>query len=293
MTLDQIQTLCRIVEYGSLKQAAESLHKTQPALSMSLKKLEEEFGFQILTRDNYRLTLTEAGKSFYHKALELAQSASQLHSLGQHLGEGNEATVKLGYDAIYPLPTILNILKRCQAQFPHTEIDITAGSRFSSLELLKKEDIDLAISPWWPTLYALGDLESLPISHFKIVMVAVAGMFESSNNIDVKHLKQQVHITVEESNLSLDNHDLILLKGCRQWRTKDAYTLKSMLLEGLGWGYIPEFMVAEELDKGTLVTIETDALETKIQGEIRLIKRQKSVLGPVARMLWSEFYQLK
>lgn len=289
MTLDQIQTLCRIVECGSLKQAAETLHKTQPALSMSLKKLEDEFGFQILTRENYRLTLTEAGKSFYHKALELVQSASQLNSLGKHLGDGNEAIVKLGYDAICPLPNILHILKRCQVKFPNTEMEITGGTRFSSLELLKKKEVDLAISPWWPTLYALGDLESLPISHFKIVMVADKTMFESPINITLKQLKQQVHISVEESKLSLDNHDLILLKGCRQWRTKDAYTLKNMLVEGLGWGHIAEFMIKEELESGSLVKIETNEIETDITGEIRLIKRQETALGPVASMIWNEF----
>jgi DNA-binding transcriptional LysR family regulator len=289
MTLDQIQTLCSVVEHGSLKLAADHLHKTQPALSMSLKKLEEEYGFQILTRENYRLTLTEAGRSFYHKALELVQSASQLNSLGQHLGEGNEATLRIGYDAICPLPPILSLLKKCQVQFPNTEVELLGGSRFSALELLKNDQIDLAISPWWPTLYALGDLESLPISHFKIAMVCVPTMFDQPKAVDVKHLKQHVHISVEESNLSLDNHDLILLKGCRQWRTKDAYTLKNMLLEGLGWGHIPEFMVVDELDKGILVKIETDEIETEITGEIRLVKRQEDTLGPVASMIWNTF----
>mgnify|MGYP005995008329 FL=1 len=101
MTLDQIRTLCRIVECGTLQKAAISLHKTQPALSMALKKLEAEYGFQILTRDNYRLTLTEAGKLFYHKAQELLQSASQLNSLGQHLGEGNEAKIRLNSISLY------------------------------------------------------------------------------------------------------------------------------------------------------------------------------------------------
>lgn len=289
MTLDQIRTLCRIVECGTLQKAALSLHKTQPALSMALKKLEAEYGFQILTRDNYRLTLTEAGKLFYHKAQELLQSASQLNSLGQHLGEGNEAKIRLGYDAICPLSNILSVLKRCQTQFPYTEIELIGESRFGSLDLLKKEKIDLAISPWWPTLYALGDLESLPISHFSIILVATPLLFPTFKNININDLKQEVHINVEESDLSFDTHDLILLKGCRQWRTKDAYTLKNMLVEGLGWGYIPEFMVAEELKSGQLIKLQPAELEYSISGEIRLIKRQETTLGPVASMIWNEF----
>ena len=289
MTLDQIKTLCRIVECGTLQKAAESLYKTQPALSMSIKKLESEYGFQILARDNYRLTLTKAGKSFYHKAQELLQSAAQLSSLGEHLGKGNEAKIRLGYDAICPLSHILPILKRCQVQFPFTEIELIGGSRFSALDLLKKEEIDIAISPWWPTLYALGGLESLPVTHFSVILVATPELFPSYQTVDINDLKQEVHIDVEESDLSFDTHDLILLKGCRQWRTKDAYTLKNMLVEGLGWGYIPEFMVAEELKSGKLVKLKLKELEYTITGEIRLIKRQECTLGPVSTMIWNEF----
>ncbi|GAA6173562.1 LysR family transcriptional regulator [Colwellia sp. KU-HH00111] len=289
MTLDQIKTLCRIVECGTLQKAAQSLHKTQPALSMSIKKLENEYGFQILTRDNYRLTLTKAGQSFYHKAQELLQSASQLSSLGEHLGEGNEAKIRLGYDAICPLTHILPILKRCQTQFPFTEIELIGGSRFSALDLLKKEEIDIAISPWWPTLYALGGLESLPVTHFSVILVATPELFPAHKRISISDLKQEVHIDVEASDLSFDTHDLILLKGCRQWRTKDAYTLKNMLVEGLGWGYIPEFMVEEELQSGELVKLKLNEIEHEISGEIRLIKRQECTLGPVSTMIWNEF----
>ena len=289
MTLDQIRTLCRIIECGTLKKAADSLHKTQPALSMAIKKLESEYGFQILARENYRLTLTEAGKSFYHKAQELLQSADQLTSLGQHLGAGNEASVRLGYDAICPIANILGILKQCQEQFPYTEIELLGETRFGALDLLKKQDIDLAISPWWPTLYALGNLESLPISHFRVIMVSAPQLFTRNKIINISDLKQHVHINIEESDLSFDTHDLILLKGCRQWRTKDAYTLKSLLLEGLGWGYMPEFMVINEIKSGQLIQLKPTGMEHDISGEIRIVKRQESTLGPVASMIWNSF----
>jgi len=289
MTLDQIRTLCCIVECGTLKKAAEKLHKTQPALSMSLKKLEDEYGFQLLTRDNYRLTLTEAGKSFYYKAKELMQSASQLNSLGEHLGKGNEAKIRIGYDVTCPISHILKVLKQCQEQFPFTEIELIGGTRFGALELLIKEEIDLAINPWWPTLYGLGDLESRPISNFNIILVATPELFPNYKSINISDLKKEVHLNIKESDLSIDTHDLMLLKGSRQWRTKDGYTLKNMLVEGLGWGYIPEFFIADELKSGKLIRLKPDELEYAISGEIRIIKRKQYTLGPVSSTIWNEF----
>jgi len=291
MTLDQIKTLCRIIECGTLQKAAISLHKTQPALSMAIKKLEAEYGFQILTRDHYRLTLTEAGRSFYYKAQELLQSASQLNSLGQHLGNDNEAKITIAYDAICPLSHILGVLKRCQSQYPYTEIELIGKSRFGSLDALKKEEIDLAFSPWWPTFYALGDLESLPITYFRIILVATPQLFPNYKKISVNDLKSEVHLIIEESDLNFDTNDLILLKGCRQWRTKDAFTLKNMLMAGLGWGFIPEFMVAKELSTNQLIKLEPDEFEYSIGGEIRLVKRQEYTLGPASSMIWNEFNQ--
>ena len=67
MTYDQILTLDFIVKYGSFKAAAKEMYKSQPSLSMAIKKLEDEFQFQILSRDNYRPQLTEEGKVFYKK----------------------------------------------------------------------------------------------------------------------------------------------------------------------------------------------------------------------------------
>lgn len=243
----------------------------------------------MLARDNYRLKLTEGGTSFYHKAKELLQSASQLNSLGEHLGTGNEAKIRIGYDVTCPISHMLSFLKQCQTQFPFTEIELIGATRFGALELLKKEEIDLAINPWWPTLYGLGDLESLPVTNFSIILVATPELFPSYKTISSVDLKKEVHLNIKESDLSFDTHELMLLKGCRQWQTKDAYTLKNMLVEGLGWGYIPEFFVDEELKSKKLIRLKPKEIEYNISGEIRLIKRKQYTLGPVSSMIWNEF----
>lgn len=48
MTIDQLETLEMIVEKGSFKAAAEALHKTQPSLSVAIKKLEDEFDLKLV-----------------------------------------------------------------------------------------------------------------------------------------------------------------------------------------------------------------------------------------------------
>ena len=50
MTLDQLEAVHAIVERGSFRAAAEQLHRSQPALSASVKNLEDEFGIRIFDR---------------------------------------------------------------------------------------------------------------------------------------------------------------------------------------------------------------------------------------------------
>ena len=70
ITVDQLKVLEAIAEEKSLRAAAIRLHKTQPALSHSIKQLEVQLGLELFTRDSYRLRLTSTGKSIYQMAIK-------------------------------------------------------------------------------------------------------------------------------------------------------------------------------------------------------------------------------
>lgn len=57
-----LEQLVAFAKYGTLSRAAEELHMTQPALSRSMKKIEEEFGIPLFDRDKSKIVLNETGK---------------------------------------------------------------------------------------------------------------------------------------------------------------------------------------------------------------------------------------
>ena len=71
MTFEQILTLEAILQSGSFKSAADKLHKSQPSISMAIKKLEEEFGVLLFSREEYRPQLTAEGKLFFERAIKV------------------------------------------------------------------------------------------------------------------------------------------------------------------------------------------------------------------------------
>ena len=98
-----------------------------------------------------------------------------------------------------------------------------------------------------------------------------------------------LYLVSEESELSFDSENLMLIKGARKWKTRDMQTLKQMLLSGLGWGYIPRHLAELELKEGRLVPLTPHGFEYSIQGELCLVRREENTLGPVASMIWQSF----
>ena len=289
MTIDQLQILKHIVELGSIKAAAASLHKTQPALTMAIKKLEKEYGFEIFDRSAYRLALTSSGKTFYRKSMELLSNADQLRSMGQHLGAGNEALLRIAYDLYCPHYALMRALKQTQQDYPDTDIHLFGESRFKSLERLQREEVDMAIIPWWPTIYALGNFDTIPIGVFNLILVAAPSLLNGIKITKADQLKPFVELTTQESQLKFDSENLTLLNGVRQWKTQDTQTLKHMLLAGLGWGLAPQHLIKSELHEGNLVQLNLTDVESNIISEVRVVRNQNQTLGPVASALWQDF----
>jgi DNA-binding transcriptional LysR family regulator len=92
MNLDQLEAVDAIIKRGSFRAAAEYLRRSQPALSSSIKNLEEEFKIRIFDRQSYRPKLTEEGSIFFEascKALEAAQFTARV---ARELGEKKRET---------------------------------------------------------------------------------------------------------------------------------------------------------------------------------------------------------
>ncbi|MBR0418956.1 MAG: LysR family transcriptional regulator [Erysipelotrichaceae bacterium] len=99
-----------VVEYKTLSAAAEELHISQPSLSRSMKKLEEELGVPLFTRENSKIILTETGK----EAAEYAKRALQANQeLIDHvrLYERSLNSINIGSCAPFPLSQVNSLLQ--------------------------------------------------------------------------------------------------------------------------------------------------------------------------------------
>ena len=100
-------------------------------------------------------------------------------------------------------------------------------------------------------------------------------------------LRTHPQIVLADSAQAADAPSLNVLKGGMQWRVTDVAAKKEVILAGMGWGGLPEHVVADELASGTLVALEVPEFEAGVM-ELYAMRRRDRAHGVVASVLWEE-----
>ncbi|HEX2725452.1 MAG TPA: LysR substrate-binding domain-containing protein [Beijerinckiaceae bacterium] len=143
LDIDQLRTFVAIADTGSFTKAADIVHKTQSAVSMQMKRLEERVGRNIFERDGRLSKLTEDGD----RLLDYARRIVRLNS--ECMASFNEADltgrVRLGVPDDYADRYLPEILARFSRSHPRAEVTVVCEPTPNLLDRLQSNDLDLAI----------------------------------------------------------------------------------------------------------------------------------------------------
>ncbi len=144
LDFNQLATFVAIVDAGSITKAAASLHRTQAAISIQLKKLEEGTGKQLLNRSYNHFTLTREGEillSYARKILNLSEEAFNAIS-----DEEVSGVVRFGIPDGYARVFIQNSLRQFISRFPNIRIQIKNDNSHNLYKSLHEGDLDLILA---------------------------------------------------------------------------------------------------------------------------------------------------
>lgn len=290
MTLEQLKMLVKIADTGSVLAAAEALYRTQPTVSVSIRKLEDELGVGLLDRKQYRATLTAAGQQLCQKARTILRHTEEFSKLARHLAVGNEPQLSLAIEASCPMPLLLQTLRESERKYPQTEFNLQVENIWGALEKIQTGEADLVISPWFEDL---PNLESVPLTHTRLVAVAAAGFCTSNREQTLEEMKGLVQVVVRDSSRQQQRLKTYgVLENGRHWVVGDHQTKKELILAGMGWGKLHEHLIEKELASGELVPLEINNYPCVMEIEIRAVRRFGEPIGPVAESLWRDFTSL-
>ena len=285
MTLDQLVALDAIVASGTFRGAADRLNKAQSAVSHQIRKLEDELGFDLFSRDAYRPQLSPEGEVFFREATRVLEQVHGLRTVAAGLRSEQEPMISIAITATMSLEPILNILGEVGRAFPGTHTKLTTEMMGGPLARLMGGDADLTIAGLHGV--PIDEVETLPIGSITIRPVASPG-FPAAAQRGVKSRREmQGYTQVIVSGTGGKDYDQSrdLLSGGQRWTVSDFEAKKTIIKAGLGWGGIPEHLMAEELATGELVPLAIEGYPPR-HTEIFAIRRRDRPMGKVMSSIW-------
>ena len=142
LDVDQLRTFIAIAETGSFTRAADIVHKTQSAVSMQMKRLEERLDRAIFARDGRASKLTEDGERLLDYARRIVKlNVETIAAFSDEL----TGRVRLGVPDDYADRYLPEIMARFSRAYPGVELTVLCQPSVDLVELIDTNELDLAI----------------------------------------------------------------------------------------------------------------------------------------------------
>lgn len=256
------KTFYDVANYGSISKAATMNYTSQPAISRSIKTLEDELNTKLFYRTKKGIELTEKGKELFfyveqsYNSLVIAErSMLEQESL-------DKGKISIGIPSHIATFYLFDAIDDFHKKYPNIEITIISKSTTALLELLRSHQIDFMIDSE-PIKCLDKDIVIKHIKNLKNTFV-VSDEFDTSS---IKNIKD------------LENMPLILpIKGTENRTNLDEYFVKNnvdvnnvlnihtseviigSIKRKLGIGYIIYDLVRDDIKRGILKEIKFDDL---------------------------------
>ena len=247
MNLRRLKYFVKIVDIGSLTQAAEVLYIAQPALSQQLATLEGEVRQQLLVRTKRGVTPTEAGKVLYRHAQIILRQCEQARVDMEAAGCALSGQVSVGLAPGTAASALaLPLLRAVRARHPGVLLYLNENYGITLSELIMNGRMDLAV------LYgdkAIHGLSFLPLLKEPLFLVGPAAMPMPAEPVRLTDLRDMelfmprpyniVRKLVNEAFMGLGLVPRVVAE------IESAFTLTAAIADGLGATILPASMARE------------------------------------------------
>jgi DNA-binding transcriptional LysR family regulator len=282
MEIRQLRYFLSTVRLGGVGTAATAHFVTQPAVSLQLKKLEEELGQKLLVRRGRRLVPTEAGATLAARAEDVVRSIealeAELHGFKQlergHLRVGNTDAA-----SVYVLPDVYRSFHR---RYPGVRIEIEVGETGRLLDALAARRIELA------TVTLPVDVPGLvvrPIYRERLVpVVHPADPLAGRRGVTLSDLARHGVITYPARSVTRRMIDDVFARHGEVLRARmeisSPEAMRQLAQAGLGVSILPQPVVAQEVRRRALAVIRLAGVT--FEREIGMVHPGAETLSPAA-----------
>ena len=251
MTLTELKYIVALAREKHFGHAAEACFVSQPTLSVSIKKLEEELECKLFERSANEVTVTPLGEEIVRQAQSVLEQASQIKEIAKRGKDPLAGNLKLG--VIYTIgPYLLpDLVRQVIARTPQMPLMLQENFTVKLLEMLRMGEIDCAIlaEPFPDTGLAMAQLYDEPF----MIAVPSTHALATREVISAEELKAQTMLLLGNGHCFRDH----VLEVCpefarfssnaegisKSFEGSSLETIKHMVQAGMGVTVVPQLSV--------------------------------------------------
>ncbi len=288
-TLQQLRLFEAVARHKSFTRAAEEVHLSQPAVSIQVKRLEENVGLPLFEHVGKRITLTEAGRELYDASKDVLGRLAELDGAIDSLsGEvAGTLTVTAVTSAKYFLPHLLGAFIR---RYPDVEPKLKVANRSSLLDRVADNEDDLYVMGHVPDGL---DVEEFPFLENVIAVVASPDHpLASKRKISLKQITEERFLVRERGS---GNRKVVEeffegqgLRITPYMELGSAEAIKQGVMAGLGISALSLHNLRLEIATGQIKVLKVEGFPLRRRWNV--VHRKGKNLSPAAQ-IFIEFLQ--
>ncbi|WP_320416429.1 LysR substrate-binding domain-containing protein [Candidatus Vondammii sp. HM_W22] len=256
LTLDALLVLDAIDHKGSFAAAAKELYRVPSAITYTIRKLEQDLDAPLFDRSGHKAELTPAGDKLLEDGRSLLRAASELEAAVKRTATGWESELRIALSDILPQCDLLCLVNEFYQENCGTQIKISREVLQGAWDTLTSGRADLTIG-------APGMIPSGGGYHYE-KMGSIRFLFVTTPDHPLTKLKKPlteadilIHraVAAADSSRNLPVLTTALLTGQQVLTVPDLETKCQAHRDGLGVGYVPEYMVHEDIISGNLTSL--------------------------------------
>jgi len=282
LDINQLEVFLSVAREKSFSRAAETLHRTQPAVSQAIRRLEGELGEPLFDRSSKDGTLTVAGRVLHDFAQQMLSLRGHAHAAIRELRDLHRGKLSLSANE-YTVSGLLPLIPVFRARHPHIKIEVkrSLASRIPS-EILDRH-VEIGVVSFKPHDQSI---KSVAVTADELALIVPATHpLAAKHTVSVRELGAESFIA---HNVPSPYRDRVI-KTFEKYRTPlnismempTLEAIKRLVEDGLGVALVPRLAAQLEIQRGQLAGLTVK--EMRLERRLHLIYRRGATLSHAAK----------
>ena len=282
MDINQLEVFLAVAQEKSFSRAAESLHRTQPAVSQAVRRLEQELGEPLFDRSSKDGTLTAAGRVLLDFSQQMMNLRHHAHSAIRELRDLHRGKLSLGANE-YTVMALLPLVPIFRARHPHIKLEVKRSLASRIPSQIIGRDVEIGVVSFKPNDPSIRSI-SVGVDELALV-VAPNHPLAARKVVSVRDLGAEAFIA---HNVPSPYRDKVIRTFEKQrtplnisMEMPTLESIKRLVEQGMGVALIPRLAAQVEISRKQLVGLSVR--EMKLERRLHLIYRKGATLSHAAK----------